>query len=200
MIGLVVLVLVGIHVASTNSNSPPITADAAPTVVDSLPPPQTAPSVARPADPSWSATQFPSTTYPAPITAPENGFGIVACPNPVGLQAVSPADRKAAVQSLSADEIVTSVDFQRQTDRAWWANGPTPMEPVAPGTTLTAETLARSGLAHLGVETVGAQCGVETAADTFVVVSRPPGGGPALDTDYLFIKRGGAMLLWLTGA
>ena len=196
MFGVAVLALVGLYFVAENMGGQPTAKATAGTSTAAA----SEPAVPRPADPSWPSTRFPASTYPKPIPASENTFGIAACPDPTGLQSVSQDDQAAAVQTLTADDPVASVRFQIRTDQAWWANNPSEIVPTSSGTVMTATTLADSHLDRLGLQTVTAACGNLTAEHSFVVVSRPQGGGPALATEYLFIKRDGTLLLWFAGA
>jgi hypothetical protein len=96
------------------------------------------------------------------------------------------------MEALRMANPLESIQFQQRTDQAWWANGASPVSPATPGQIVS--------LDRLGLNTVMNSCGSHTAERTFVVVARPPGGGPALATDYLFVKRGDRLLLWLTAA
>jgi hypothetical protein len=104
------------------------------------------------------------------------------------------------MEALRMANPLESIQFQQRTDQAWWANGASPVSPATPGQIVSAASLADSRLDRLGLNTVMNSCGSHTAERTFVVVARPPGGGPALATDYLFVKRGDRLLLWLTAA
>jgi hypothetical protein len=194
--GVFVLALVGLYFVAENMSGRPNSKALTGTSTAAA----SGPAVPQPVDASWPSTRFPASTYPKPIPASENTFGIAACPDPTGLQSVSHVDQAAAVQTLTADDPLASVRFQIRTDQAWWANSPSGIVPTSPDTVLTATTLADSHLDRLGLQTVTAACGSLTADRSFVVVSRPQGGGPALATEYLFIKRDGTLLLWFAGA
>jgi hypothetical protein len=149
---------------------------------------------------------FPADVYPPPVPiAPGSGGGsILTCPNPVGLQPPGEPSRAEVTAALSLLARGTSSPLDTELaglDRTEWTqyaasradDGPAGSIHLLDAAPLLAGDFS-NGPPDFAAP-ITAACGAATAADSYAAVEGPA-NSPALAELYVFVRRGGRLLVY----